>query len=113
MQQIGCPHASVSRQISIGYPEALSEKQSSIKIEQKGCSFCDVAADKGYMGNTTDNAITEQLKLLPEIKNSKKIPFELINENPVPKLESLLKIADSLKIRLSQINLTLLKDSLL
>ena len=112
LQQIGCPHASVSRQISIDYPEALSQNQSSIKIEQKGCSFCDVATDKGYMGNITDNAIAEQLQLLPEMENSKKIPFELINENPVPKLLSLLKLADSLEIKLSQINLTMRADYL-
>ncbi|MCK5097546.1 MAG: hypothetical protein KAR45_05550 [Desulfobacteraceae bacterium] len=111
LQQIGCPHASVSKKISIDYPQFFSKDNNSpVKIEQKGCSFCDVATDKGYMGNIKDHAISEQLKLLPEKTNLKKIPFELINENPVPKLLTLLELADSLKIRLSQINLTMRAD---
>ncbi|MCK5313436.1 MAG: hypothetical protein KAJ62_15075 [Desulfobacteraceae bacterium] len=113
LQQIGCPHASVSKRVDIDIPEVLSNKSSSIEIEQKGCSFCDVAIDKGYLGNLKNDAIIEQLKQLPELKNSKKIPFELINENPIPKLGSLLKLAESLDIKLTQINLTLRADYLI
>ncbi len=100
----------VSKKTKIALPAAISKDQSSIEITQKGCSFCDVATDKGYVGNIKDAAISEQLKLLPETNDFEKIPFELINENPIPKLSSILKSADSLSLNLSQINLTLRAD---
>ena len=110
LQQIGCPHASVSKKTEIDLPAVISKDQPSIKITQKGCSFCDVATDKGYIGNIKETSVAKQLKLLPETEDFKKIPFELINENPIPKLGSILKIAESLNLKLSQINLTLRAD---
>ncbi len=110
LQQIGCPHASKLNTIFMDYPQSLSEPDSFTAIKLKGCTFCDVAIDKGFLGNINAKAIKEQLKGLPEDNNSRKLPFELINENPVPKLESLFDYAESLKIKLSQINLTLRAD---
>ncbi len=113
LQQIGCPYASASKKIKIDYPETLSNHGTYISLDQKGCSFCDVAADKGFIGNLSDKAILEQLKQLPEKKNLKKITFELINETPVSKLESLLNLANSNKIKLTQVSLTLRADHLI
>ncbi len=113
LQQIGCPYASVSKKINIDYPEVLSNKGDFVKIDQKGCSFCDVAADKGFIGNLSEKTILEQLELLPETEDLKKIPFELINETPVTKLKVLLHLAKSNNIKLSQINLTLRADNLI
>jgi hypothetical protein len=113
LQQIGCPHASVIKQTSLDYPESIQKKCAPIKIDQKGCSFCDVASDKGYLGNINDKCVKEQLMQLPEQNNSKKIPFELINENPIPKLDMLIDFSSSLNIKLSQINLTLRADHLI
>ncbi len=103
----------LQKKIAIDYPEALSQKKQSVKIKVKGCSFCDVAADKGFMGHLKDNSVAKQLKQLPEIENSRKIPFELINETPVIKLAGLIKTAVSLNIKLSQINLTLRADHII
>jgi hypothetical protein len=113
LQQIGCPHASVSKKLAIDFPQFFSKDKSIKLLALKGCSFCDVATDKGYMGNVKDDAVLKQLTLLPEMENSKKIPFELINENPIPKLDLLFKLANSIDIKFSQINLTLRADHLI
>ena len=51
LQQIGCPHAAKERKLQIAYPADLANETGlqSVTIVQKGCSFCDVAKDKGYM----------------------------------------------------------------
>ena len=116
LQQIGCQHAAKERQISIDYPWKLQKKNSSpsfLTICQKGCSFCDVAADKGYMGAVNEAAIKKQLLCLPKGSNGRKIPFELIDESPLYKLSRIFDLADELSIELSQINLTLRADYLL
>lgn len=124
LQQIGCQHAAKERQISIDYPWGLQKKDSQasfITIRQKGCSFCDVAADKGYMGGLNETAVKEQLSCLPKGPDGRKIPFELINESPLFKLAGIFDLADELpgelsgelSGQLSQINLTLRADYLL
>jgi hypothetical protein len=116
LQQIGCPHAAKNRRISSDYPWKLKRVPShsaSIMIDQKGCSFCDVAADKGYMGAVNEAAIEAQLAGLPKLPSGRKIPFELINESPLQKLAGIFELADELSIELSQINLTLRADYLL
>ncbi len=115
LQQIGCPHAARRRRISIDYPCGLNREDadsSAITIDQKGCSFCDVAADKGYMGSVDESAVSAQLLGLPERSDGSKIAFELINESPLFKLEPLLALADRLSVKLSQMNLTLRADYL-
>ena len=124
LQQIGCPHAAKERQVSIDYPWRLVNKKPQpcfTTIIQKGCSFCDVAVDKGYMGAVNEAAIQQQLLCLPDGPDGRKIPFELINESPLIKLSRIFDLADDLADNvsegpsgeLSQINLTLRADYLL
>ena len=111
LQQIGCPHASQSRSIEIDYPAALKRReQDKVKLSLKGCSFCDVAVDKGFHGALSLDAVLEQIHRLPEREDGRKIPFELINENAIPGLPLLLAAVRGKRIRLSQINLTLRAD---
>jgi len=111
LQQIGCPHASQTRTIEIDYPAALKKKeQDKVRLFLNGCSFCDVAIDKGFHGALSLDAVLEQTQRLPEQDDGRKIPFELINENAIPGLPTLLAAVRGKGIRLSQINLTLRAD---
>jgi len=111
LQHIGCPHAVRTTPTEIDYPVSLTGRQGrSIKLFLKGCSFCDVAADKGFHGKLTQEVVVSQIRCLPETPNGRKIPFELINENPLPILPDLLRAVSQLGIDLSQINLTLRAD---
>lgn len=116
LQQIGCQHAAKKRPVAVDYPWALTKNGSlseTATICQSGCSFCDVASDKGYTGAVGKDAVKGQLLCLPQGPDGRKIPFELINESPLFTLPGLLELADDLGIRLSQINLTLRADYLL
>ncbi len=121
LQQIGCPHAARGKNVNIDYPWILQKrgmqkkrvKKPFVSLYQHGCSFCDVAKDKGYLGGVSKIALQKQLRCLPEDTEGRKIPFELINENPLPKLIKIFNLADDLVMRLSQINLTLRADYLL
>ena len=112
LQQIGCQYAAKERPVKIDYPESIDHKKekSFAIIDQKGCSFCDVAMDKGYMGAISEEAVQRQLLCLPEHPDGSKIAFELINENPLPKLARILELAEENSIELSQINLTMRAD---
>jgi hypothetical protein len=55
-------------------------------------------------------SVLDQILSLPEYDDGRKVPFELINENPLPKLKALLLEASSKKFNLSQINLILRAD---
>jgi hypothetical protein len=111
LQQIGCPHASQMRTIEIDYPAAFrKDEKDKVRLFLKGCSFCDVAADKGYHGALRLDAVLEQIQRLPDGEDGRKIPFELINENAVPGLPALLAGVGANGIHLSQINLTLRAD---
>jgi hypothetical protein len=124
LQQIGCQHAAKQKKINIDYPWALQKKtghkiltknhaDNFVSMSQKGCSFCDVAADKGYLGGLSEAAIKQQLLCLPKDAHGRKIPFELINESPLSKLSRIFELAEEVSIELSQINLTLRADYLL
>ena len=134
LQQIGCQHAARPKKISIDYPwviqnrgvlqkEGMSQKKGALQekgveqpfvtLYQQGCSFCDVAKDKGYLGGVSEAAIKKQLLCLPEDAQGRKIPFELINESPLFKLSRIFKLAEASGIQLSQINLTLRADYLI
>jgi hypothetical protein len=111
LQHIGCPHANRSTSLEIDYPVSISEGQRKrIKLSLKGCSFCDVAADKGFFGKLDRETVISQIHCLPEADDGRKIPFELINENPLPTLSALLREVNRCGIELSQINLTLRAD---
>jgi hypothetical protein len=114
LQHIGCPHATHNREIDIDYPVSISATQKqSIKLRLKGCSFCDVAADKGFFGKLDMAAVISQIHCLPQAADGRKIPFELINENPFRDLLDLLKEVKTQGISISQINLTLRADWLI
>ncbi len=114
LQHIGCPHAARMRETAIDYPVSISARQGrQIKLPLKGCSFCDVAADKGFCGNLDMKTVIAQIRCLPETLNGKKIPFELINENPLPGLPDLLREVARRGDKLCQINLTLRADYLI
>ncbi len=111
LQQIGCPHASHARTIEIDYPVALHRNEKDkVALSLKGCSFCDVAMDKGFHGALSLDAVLEQIQRLPEREDGRKIPFELINENATPGLPALLAAVRAKGIRLSQVHLTLRAD---
>ena len=114
LQHIGCPHATRTTPLEIDYPVSISEGRGKcIKLSLKGCSFCDVAIDKGYFGKLDRETVISQIQCLPDTEDGRKIPFELINENPLPNLPILLREVSSRGIKLSQINLTLRADWLI
>ena len=114
LQHIGCPHATRITETQIDYPVAISTKQKqNIKLHLKGCSFCDVAADKGFFGKLDMETVISQIHCLPQTAGGRKIPFELINESPLADLRDLLSEVNKRGIRISQINLTLRADWLI
>lgn len=112
LQQIGCPHALRKRPVEIDYP-ACMEKRGTLRIPAKGCTFCDVAADKGFCGGVSMETVLRQIRGLPEGSDGRRIPFELINENPLPGLPNLIRAISDRGVSISQINLTLRADGLL
>jgi len=111
LQQIGCPYAAQRKWIEIDYPVSIEGSDTQkVKLHLKGCSFCDVAADKGFYGQLDITTVAQQISCLPETAEGRKIPFELINENPIPGLSRLLQHARESNIRLSQINLIVRAD---
>jgi len=111
IQQIGCPHASKEVWVAIDSPAALAVRDDpNIRILLKGCSFCDVAVDKGFYGALDIETVLSQINCLPERADGRKIPFELINENALPGLPHLLVELRERGGRLSQVNLTLRAD---
>jgi len=111
LQHIGCPHAARTTPTEIDFPVSLSAHHGQrIKLDLKGCSFCDVAADKGFHGKLDSETVIRQIRCLPETREGRKIPFELINENPLPNLTAFLREVKRRGIELSQINLTLRAD---
>jgi len=114
LQHIGCPHACRITEPQIDYPVSMRQGQGKrIKLSLKGCSFCDVAVDKGFHGKLARETVIAQIQCLPQNPNGRKIPFELINENPLPGLCGLLQEVHSRNIGISQINLTLRADGLI
>jgi hypothetical protein len=111
LQHIGCPHASRAERVEVAYPAFLRDSgPGSVELHLKGCSFCDVAIDKGFHGSLGWDAVLEQIRGLPELEDGRKIAFELINENPLPGLPRLLRETQEKGMRLSQVDLTLRAD---
>jgi len=115
LQHIGCPHAARTTEPYIDYPSSIrtTGQGKAIKLSLRGCSFCDVAVDKGFHGTLDSETAIRQISCLPETPDGRKIPFELINEYPLPILRDLLEAIHSRDIGLSQINLTLRADGLI
>lgn len=111
LQHIGCPHASGGSRIEVDYPAYFKGREKErIGLEFRGCSFCDVAVDKGFHGSLDLETVLAQIQCLPEAERGRKIPFELINENALPGLPRLMEEAEQRGLHLSQINLTLRAD---
>lgn len=112
LQQIGCPHAAKTTAITIDAP-AFMPSAPAVNLHLKGCSFCDVAVDKGFCGAVSQATVLEEIINLPPNETGRKIPFELIDENPFTRLPKLLITLEEEKIAVSQINLTTRADYLL
>ncbi len=117
VQQIGCPYAAKQERVSIDYPSNLNGfpflKGGEITLELQGCSFCDVARDKGFCGNLTIDSVLAQIISLPEDDFGLKIPFELINESPFQSLAQLLLEIKHEGITITRINLVTRADWLI
>lgn len=117
LHQLGCPYAAKKMQIDIDYPINIRNKPfgktGSIMIDMYGCSFCDVARDKGLGIRLPMDAVLEQIANVPENEELKKVPFEFINENPLPVLKELLLGIQGRGIDISQINLVTRADWLI
>ncbi|MFC1921549.1 hypothetical protein ACFLYQ_07485, partial [Chloroflexota bacterium] len=109
VQQIGCPYAARTKSVSIDYPTNLTgapfNKKGRIFVSLHGCSFCDVARDKALGITLSLDSVLAQIVNLPEDIAGVKIPFELINESPLPTLSQLLSAIEQQGIKISQINL--------
>ncbi len=111
LQHIGCPHATRSRRVEIDYPASLGGGDGKrVSLSLKGCSFCDVAVDKGFQGSLDMETVLAQIQGLPDRADGRKITFELINENALPGLPTLLREVKMRGFQLSQVNLTLRAD---
>ncbi|MCX6012756.1 MAG: hypothetical protein NTV30_04980 [Chloroflexi bacterium] len=114
LQQIGCPYASKNISVEIDYPSNIHNepflKKGRIGIQCSGCSFCDVARDKGFSVKLTMETVLAQIMNIPDSADGRKIPFELINENPFPGMVELLSSLENEHIKISQINLVTRAD---
>jgi hypothetical protein len=114
LHQLGCPYAAKKTQVAVDYPTNVHNKPfgktGSITIDTCGCSFCDVARDKGLAIRLSMDAVLEQIANIPENDDGKKVPFELINENPFPVLRELLENIRARGLDISQINLVARAD---
>jgi hypothetical protein len=117
VQQIGCFYAARTERVSIDYPTNLKgvpfNKKGQITLSLRGCSFCDVARDKGFGGKMSLDNVLSQIVNLPEDTEERKIPFELINEAPFTTLPELLSAIEQRGIEISQINLVSRADWLI
>jgi len=104
LQGIGCPHARKQCVITLDRPEFIDDKTFSSEIETFGCTFCDVARDKGFQGLVSDETLLSQVRKLPEHKG-RKVTFEMIDEYPIMSLPRILDDVKREGIMLSQINL--------
>ncbi|MEJ2025796.1 MAG: hypothetical protein P8Y00_12450, partial [Deltaproteobacteria bacterium] len=137
IQQIGCPYAARGKWIEIDAPVSrVSKRGRSVRLFARGCSFCDVAVDKGFCGRVDMNTVLTQIEGLPagdevdkgfcgrvdmntvltQIEglpagdDGRKIPFELINENGCGELSAILRACRKRRMDLSRINLTVRAD---
>jgi hypothetical protein len=111
LQQIGCPHAGHGEVVEIDYPVSIKGWEGRrVKMHLNGCSFCDVATDKGFYGELSMDTVLSQIQCLPKDANGRKIPFELINENPLHRLPELLAEVQAHNLKLSWIHLILRAD---
>jgi hypothetical protein len=88
-------------------------KKGQISLDFRGCSFCDVARDKGFGGKLSLHDVLAQIINLPEDAEGRKIPFELINEASIATLPELLSAIEQQGIKISRIDLVSRADWLI
>ena len=69
-----------------------------------------MAVDKGFATILDIETVMDQIRCLPDTEDGRKIPFELINENPLPLLPRLLREVKTREINLTRIDLTMRAD---
>ena len=112
LNAIGCPYAGKLQTVTLPPPINLREKNvPELEVRSEGCIFCDVSRDKGYHGSVERDRVITQIAELPEV-DGRRIPFELIDEYPIPSLGRLLEDTEGHDIRLSQINLVCRVDDI-
>ena len=112
LKAIGCPYAGKLQTVTLPPPINLREKNvPELEVRSEGCIFCDVSRDKGYHGSVERDRVITQIAGLPEV-DGRRIPFELIDEYPIPSLGRLLEDTEGHDIRLSQINLVCRVDDI-
>ena len=104
LNAIGCQHAKGRSIVRLDPPSFLEDKTFFMDVVSYGCTFCDVARDKGFHGYIDKRAVLAQIKGLPE-ENGRKIPFELIDEYPIVSIRRLLDDVEANRISLSQVQL--------
>ncbi len=63
LQQIGCPHAAKSRWLEVDYPAFIDpDGKRTVRLKVEGCSFCDVAMDKGFFGSLGTTPVLDRLR---------------------------------------------------
>lgn len=111
LQQIGCPYAAGRKRVEIDYPAFMhTSGKPAAGVFLKGCGFCDIAVDKGFWGAVGMDTVLSQIYSLPVDAGGRRIPFELINENPLPDLLLLLQEVEKKRLSLSRINLIMRAD---
>lgn len=111
LRGIGCPHARKSTAVVLDNPAFLPEKGGVFSVNAMGCTFCDVACDKGFHGYVSRSAVMEQIRRLPE-KDGAKMPFEFIDEYPIKFLSILLEDLCREGTKISQVNLVCRVDDI-
>ncbi|MCX8116819.1 MAG: hypothetical protein N3G78_02660 [Desulfobacterota bacterium] len=112
LQGIGCPYGQKVQRLLLPPPVEIRDRfREPIEVTSRGCTFCDVARDKGFQGTLALNQVIHQIQGLPE-KGGRKIPFELIDEYPLRSLGLLLKEAARQSLALSQIHLVCRVDDI-
>ena len=105
LSAIGCQYARKLQTVTLPPPVNLRERGvPEFEVRSEGCVFCDVSRDKGCHGSVGSDRLMAQVAGLPEVDGTK-IPFELIDEYPIPSLGKLIEDAGHHAIKLSQINL--------
>lgn len=112
--RLGCPYAARSTHCEIDYPRTLNGEpfpgEGKVPLLVRGCSFCDVATDKGGGFRLSMARVLEEISALPEDEEGRKIPFELVDERGASSLLSVLDAVKEAGIRISQVNIVTRAD---
>lgn len=115
--RMGCPYAARRVTVGIDYPRELGGKtfrgKGQVPVALQGCSFCDVATDKGAGFRLSLEGVLRQIAGLPEDEEGRKIPFELVDEKGPLFLPRLLEAVREAGLKISRVDLVTRADWLL